>query len=109
MRLVNRLLEAPSAEPGYLALLRQTHRVLVQLGPVLNLLQADPQEMVATLRQKAADLKIAPQEIEQLIAARTQAREKKDWTKADNIRNKLFEMDIILEDTPQGTVWRVRS
>ena len=34
------------------------------LGQVLNLLQADPEEMVKTLRQKAADLKITPEEIE---------------------------------------------
>jgi cysteinyl-tRNA synthetase len=109
VRLVNRLLEAPSAETGYLALLRRTHRDLLQLGPVLNLLQADPQAMVATLRQKVADLKIAPEEIDQLIAARTQARLQKDWARADAIRQQLADLDITLEDTPQGTIWRVKS
>ena len=60
VRLLNRLLEAPSADPGYLTILTEMHHELVDLGGVLNLLQADPSTMVATLRQKAADLKITP-------------------------------------------------
>jgi cysteinyl-tRNA synthetase len=81
----------------------------VDLGRVLNLLQADPQTMVASLRQKAGDLAISPEEIQGLIDERTQARKDKDWASADKIRKKLSEMDIILEDTPQGTIWRVNS
>ena len=44
-------------------------------------------------------------EIEQLIAERTAARKEKNWAKADEIRNKLTEMSIVLEDTPQGVKW----
>ncbi len=44
-------------------------------------------------------------EIEQLIAERTAARKEKNWAKADEIRNKLTEMGIVLEDTPQGVKW----
>ena len=76
---------------------------------MLNLLQADPQTMVASLRQKAADLKIAPDEIQRLIDERTQARKNKDWARADAIRKQLADLDILLEDTPQGTIWRVKS
>ncbi len=45
-------------------------------------------------------------EIEKLIEDRKQARAEKDWAKADEIRDKLVEMGIILEDTPQGTIWK---
>ncbi len=109
VRLLNRLLETPSTDPGYLTLLWEMAEELVDLGGVLNLLQADPQAMVNTLRQKAADLKITPEEIDQLIQERTQARKNKDWKRADAIRQELTEKDILLEDTPQGTIWRVRS
>jgi cysteinyl-tRNA synthetase len=109
VRLTNRLLEHPASETPYLALLKEVHHDLSSLGRVLNLLQADPQDMVTSLRQKALDLKISPEEIEKLIASRTQARKNKDFAQADNIRKKLYEMDIILEDTPQGTVWRVKG
>jgi cysteinyl-tRNA synthetase len=109
VRLLNRLLEAPSSDPGYLTILWEMQDELVDLGRVLNLLQADPRTMVTTLRQKAADLKIAPEEIQRLIDERTWARKNKDWGRADAIRKQLIEMDILLEDTPQGTIWRVKG
>jgi cysteinyl-tRNA synthetase len=109
VRLLNRLLEAPSDDPGYLTILAEMHEELVALGAVLNLLQADPQTMITTLRQKTADLKITPEEIEQLIADRSQARKDKNWAQADTIRKQLIELDILLEDTPQGTIWKVKS
>ena len=44
-------------------------------------------------------------EIEELINKRTEARKNKDFKTADEIRDKLKEMGIILEDTPQGVKW----
>ncbi len=44
-------------------------------------------------------------EIEDLIEKRTNARKNKDFKTADEIRDKLKEMGIILEDTPQGVKW----
>jgi cysteinyl-tRNA synthetase len=46
------------------------------------------------------------QEVEALIAARQTARKEKNWTEADRIRDKIKEMGIILEDTPQGIKWK---
>lgn len=44
-------------------------------------------------------------EIEELIEKRTEARRNKDFKTADEIRDKLKDMGIILEDTPQGVKW----
>ena len=44
-------------------------------------------------------------EVETLIDARQAARKEKNWAEADRIRDKLGEMGIVLEDTPQGVKW----
>ena len=44
-------------------------------------------------------------EIEALIEERTKARAEKNWAKADEIRDKLTAMNIVLKDTPQGVKW----
>lgn len=44
--------------------------------------------------------------IEKLIEERNTAKTNKDWKRADEIRNKLSEEGMILEDTPQGVRWR---
>ena len=45
-------------------------------------------------------------EVEALIEERQNARKNKDFKKADEIRDKLTEMGIVLEDTRQGVKWR---
>ena len=47
-----------------------------------------------------------PKEIMELIQKREEARKRKDWKTADEIREKLRQMGIILEDTPEGVKWR---
>ncbi|MBA4535039.1 cysteine--tRNA ligase [Brevibacillus halotolerans] len=46
------------------------------------------------------------EEIELLIAERTEARKARNFARSDEIRDQLQEMGIILEDTPQGIRWR---
>ncbi|MDR0707481.1 MAG: cysteine--tRNA ligase [Treponema sp.] len=45
-------------------------------------------------------------DIERLIAERTAAKKAKDFAKADKIRADLKAQGIIVEDTPNGVVWR---
>ena len=49
---------------------------------------------------------ILDEDIEKLIQDRTNAKKNKDFALADEIRNKLLEMGIVLEDTRQGTKWK---
>ncbi|MBC8277295.1 MAG: class I tRNA ligase family protein [FCB group bacterium] len=45
-------------------------------------------------------------EIDQLIEQRLQARKNRDFKTADEVRDKLQGMGILLEDTPDGTRWK---
>jgi cysteinyl-tRNA synthetase len=48
-------------------------------------------------------------EAEALIAARQTARKEKNWAEADRIRDKIKELGIILEDTPQGVKYHFQK
>jgi cysteinyl-tRNA synthetase len=49
---------------------------------------------------------ILDEEIDALIEKRIQARKDRNFQLSDQIRDQLKEMNIILEDTPQGTRWK---
>ncbi|MCH7575466.1 MAG: cysteine--tRNA ligase [Candidatus Marinimicrobia bacterium] len=44
--------------------------------------------------------------IEELIKQRDKARSDRDWSRADSLREELAAMGVILEDTPEGTLWK---
>jgi len=76
-------------------------RELKSLGAVVGLLQREPQEFLQGPRAAATDAWI-----EERIAARKAARQRKDFKAADDIRNELLEKGIILEDSGASTAWR---
>ncbi|GAB4468157.1 MAG: cysteine--tRNA ligase [Anaerolineae bacterium] len=45
--------------------------------------------------------------IQLLIDLRAEARRARDWARADQIRDRLAELGVILEDRPDGTVYRL--
>ena len=45
-------------------------------------------------------------QVEELIAARQQARKEKNFALADEIRGRLLDMGIVLEDTREGVKWK---
>ncbi|MDO9908068.1 cysteine--tRNA ligase [Glaesserella parasuis] len=74
---------------------------LKQLAGVLGLLEQDPETF---LQGDANNDEVA--EIEALIKQRNEARASKNWAVADEARNKLTAMGIVLEDGANGTRWR---
>jgi cysteinyl-tRNA synthetase len=82
----------------------QLSGLLKALGGVLGLLQTDPLVFLQTAggSHSAAD---ETQQIEQLITQRAQAKAAKNFALADQIRQQLSDMGVVLKDSPQGTQW----
>jgi cysteinyl-tRNA synthetase len=76
---------------------------LRQLGGVLGILQSDPD---AYLQGGSEQGGLSDAEIEGLIGQRRAARQAKQWAEADRIRDALAAAGVVLEDGPQGTIWR---
>ncbi len=75
---------------------------------VLGILKEDPEKFFdKKRRKKLQEIGFSLENLEELIKKREEARKKKDWETADNIRTFLSSYGIRLMDTPQGTKWDV--
>ena len=81
---------------------------LRNMGKLLGIFLLKPKEYFEQKnKQIIEDQSIDPKEVEILIAERNTARADKDFAKADAIRDKLQNMNIILKDGPEGTSWKI--
>ena len=71
---------------------------------VLGILHERPENFFNILA--GTEKRVDRSEIDKMIEDRVAARAAKDWPKADKIREHLKEMGVVLEDGPQGTIWR---
>ena len=79
------------------------------MGEVLGLLQDEPEAFFKRKKDRWLQQQgLADQQIEGWIAQRNQSRKEKNWQEADRIRQELHDRGIIIEDTPGGTIWKVK-
>lgn len=78
-------------------------------GKILGLFAHTPEKFEKELFAiKNLDLDLDVSKIEQLIADRNSARQFKNWAEADRCRDELTQMGILIEDTPNGTEWKLK-
>ena len=87
------------------ALANQLGALLVRLGGSLGLLQAEP----AAFLQHSVNSDLDTAEIERLVAERVAARASQDWRRADEIRDQLSELNVVIEDSVGGSTWRIEG
>jgi cysteinyl-tRNA synthetase len=77
--------------------------VMIKLADILGILQQAPNDF---LQGSAGGVQDDVSEIEALIKARNDARTSKDWAAADAARDALNALNVVLEDSANGTTWR---
>ncbi|MBT2151072.1 cysteine--tRNA ligase [Pseudoalteromonas tetraodonis] len=92
---LNRVKDGDSEKAGHLAF------ILRSLGEILGIAQQAPE---AFLQGSQNDDEVA--EIEALIVKRNDARASKNWAAADEARDALNALGVILEDSAGKTTWR---
>ena len=75
-------------------------------GDVLGLLPADEEVLARVERLESTKGEFAPK-VEGLLSQREEARIAKDWVRADEIRDELAGMGVVVEDGPDGATWRI--
>src|SRR4030067_452733 len=94
---------------GWTPTLQETIEEIRSFGSTLGILELEPNDYLKKEKLSRKSLEIDEEEINELIEERNAARKEKNWKRADDIRAYLDSKGITLEDTPKGTLWRVKA
>ncbi|MBP8949416.1 MAG: cysteine--tRNA ligase [Candidatus Promineofilum sp.] len=85
----------------------QTQGTLAAIDALYRELGGDVLGIVPEREEGTADAAREDGLVRLLIELRAEARAKKDWATGDTIRNRLKELGVVLEDRPDGTIWKL--
>ena len=110
LTLGNRLLDQPKSAPKKVR--RRTLVAILEamelVSEVLGVFTTAPDVFLARLRDKLCAARgIDPEQVERSIEQRNEARESKDFARADAIRQELIDLGVELMDGAGVTAWRV--
>ena len=104
VRTLNRLLDEKRSDE-----IHPRSSALRVMGEVLGLIQDTPEVFFKRKKDRwLQQQNLTHEQVEAWIAQRNQARKEKRWQEADRIRQELQDRGIMIEDTPGGTLWKVK-
>jgi len=109
VRHINRLMDENSQNISgdVIITIGTIHADICNIAKVLGILSEPAGSYFERKKTKFIEKKaIDPVLIDSLVKERFEARKAKDWKKADEIRKKLSDMDVLIEDRPDGTIWK---
>jgi cysteinyl-tRNA synthetase len=110
-RNLNSLLDMSKGHPTkeVVSLLKRGLDYLSNMGWVFGLFRDNPASYIDRQKKEGINkLGISEEEILKSIEERNLTRKEKNYKRADEIRNDLLAKGIILEDTPAGTLWKIK-
>ncbi|MDH5769137.1 MAG: cysteine--tRNA ligase [Nitrospirota bacterium] len=108
IRDVNKFLDDKPSGVKAKELLQKTNEIFSKVTAVLNIFGRTPQEWYRSM-MVTKKIGLSEKDIIEKIRERKEARQNKDWEKADAVRKELEEKGIILEDKKDGTDWKIKS
>ena len=107
-RTINRMIDEQDEKAHSLILYGRD--LLKRCAGLLGLLNQGPQQFQGgeALRHLSR-VGLEREAVERAITERTEARKRKDYARADEIRKMLLEKGITLLDSPTGTEWRIKK
>ncbi|MBL4820918.1 MAG: cysteine--tRNA ligase, partial [Gammaproteobacteria bacterium] len=81
----------------------QLGALMIHLGSNLGILGSSPADFL----HSSVGNDVEPQYIEELLVQRRLARDNKDWARADAIRDELSALKVVVEDSAEGSSWRI--
>jgi len=111
VRSANRLLDQhpETAPPQVAAMLASIWNDLHEIGGILGILRKPHQTYFKDKQESGLIHQDLDQErVEKMVQERNQARKAGDWARADQIRDELAVMNVVLEDRPEGTIWKIK-
>lgn len=106
-KIERQLPESPNADD--IRFLRETLVIFKRLAAIMGLLQENATDYLS--QKKAAlleGLDIDEDTINAMIKERDEARSARNWSRSDELRDRLLAQDIVLKDGPEGTTWEVK-
>ena len=110
LKAVNELVDLSRRKKGTVAraAVDAARRALDALGRELGVGNEDPSAFLLRLRARRTKAKgLTEADVDAKIAARSAARDAKDFAAADRLRDELVALGVEIMDGPQGTRWRM--
>ena len=107
-KLVNEILDKPRDEASDTATLLAIQEALGQIGQVLGIFLDDPNEVLERMAsRRQLNQGVDAERVERLVVERREARGSKDFKRADEIRDELAAMGVVLKDQGGQTTWEL--
>ncbi len=92
---------------GDMKFLDKTFLLINKMSDIFGILKESPKLFIETNLKDTSGISLAKEEIEILIEKRNMLRQKKEYKAADEIRNALLEMGVLLEDSNCNTAFKI--
>jgi cysteinyl-tRNA synthetase len=88
--------------------IQSMYNEIYRMGQTLGILNSTTEVYFTDKKQSGLEeASVDAAWVEKMIEERADARRSKNWKRADEIREELENKNIVLEDRPDGTIWKV--